>query len=164
MDPIVLIKQDVTRIERAIALFDLSRQQAVNILIDPTTGDSWHDESFARSDIMQSVFDQLAEDMRGILKIAKVITPEEQSETIKLRSGVKLEHVGEDRVTEYVLVGYALETTESRVKMISARSPLGKCIIGARVGETRELRVGETTRTVQIVAIYSPSQAYQLLQ
>ena len=163
MDPIVLMQQDVTRIEKAIALFETSRQQAIDIMVDPTTGDSWHDESFARSDIMQNVFGQQVEEMKAILRVARIITPREQSETVELGSGVKLEYVGEDRVAEYVLVGYALETAESRFEMMSARSPLGKCIMGAKVGATRELRVGETTRTVRVVAIYPPSQVYQFL-
>ena len=160
MNALTLTSQDVSRLEAIATLFRRSEEEARATMSDTTAGDTFHDESFARSDITARIFKDRVEEIRAIIDNATIINPEEQCQVIQLGSGVQLEHLDDHSVVDYVVVGYALgDDGESQTKTISARGPLGKCIIGAKVGEVRRFTVKDHSREVLVRKIRLPSKA-----
>jgi len=119
---------------------------------DPTTGDGWHDESFARvsNDAQRLIAD--VRSLEDLVAIAEVVIPEEQNFEIALGSGVVLQRSDK---TEMVLLVTGYAVGERGMELVSTRTPLGQALLGKHWPETVQLPNGETLR---IIDILSPSE------
>jgi transcription elongation factor GreA len=89
--------------------------------------------------------------IREQLLAAEVREVETQTETVGFGSKVQVEDTGSDRRQTYTLVS-APEAAPGEGKL-SIDSPVGKALVGARVGDTRTLETPRGARTLKIVAI-----------
>jgi transcription elongation factor GreA len=89
--------------------------------------------------------------IREQLLAAEVREVETQTETVGFGSKVQVEDTGSDRRQTYTLVS-APEAAPGEGKL-SIDSPVGKALVGARVGDLRTLETPRGARTLKIVAI-----------
>jgi transcription elongation factor GreA len=89
--------------------------------------------------------------IREQLLAAEVREVETQTETVGFGSKVEVEDTGSDRRQTYTLVS-APEAAPGEGKL-SIDSPVGKALVGARVGDLRTLETPRGARTLKIVAI-----------
>ena len=94
-------------------------------------------------------------ELQRLLSGAKVIKPEEQDNVVQFGTGVIIEY--EDGTEKkFILDGYQIGNLKDRV---SIYGPLGEALIGAKIGEERRFRVGNTERKVRVKKIILPSMA-----
>jgi transcription elongation factor GreA len=89
--------------------------------------------------------------IREQLLAAEVREVETQTEVVGFGSKVEVEDTGSGRRQAYSLVS-APEAAPAEGKL-SIDSPVGKALVGARVGDERTLETPRGTRTLKIVAI-----------
>jgi transcription elongation factor GreA len=89
--------------------------------------------------------------IREQLLAAEVREVETQTDTVGFGSTVEVEDTGSDRRQTYTLVS-APEAAPGDGKL-SIDSPVGKALVGARVGDLRTLDTPRGARTLKIVAI-----------
>jgi transcription elongation factor GreA len=75
--------------------------------------------------------------LQELLRTAKVGTAPTSSDTAEPGMVLELRYEGDDD-TETVLLGSREEGSKGDLEVISPNSPLGKAILGAHVGDTRE--------------------------
>jgi transcription elongation GreA/GreB family factor len=117
-------------------------------------GDSsvWHD-NFAFEETQRQMH-QLARrvrDLESVLLLAEVVTPERAPVRAAIGTRVHYRLDGQERASVATLVGW--DDGDPASKRVSYNSPLGVALIGATVGEERELLAGGRPRTAEILAI-----------
>ena len=117
-------------------------------------GDSsvWHD-NFAFEETQRQMH-QLARrvrDLERVLLLAEIVTPERVPvrAAIGTRVHYRLDGQGQERVA--ILVGW--DDGDPASKRVSYNSPLGVALIGATVGEERDLLAGGHSHVAEILAI-----------
>jgi len=119
-------------------------------------GDHWHDNPTLYLTEMQerALLRQIA-DLRDRLSKAQIVKPAEDSNVVDVGLSVVLQF--EDGSIEcFELLGH--ENGNPSRGTVSLLSPLGKAILGARVGEVREYQVGSDIHKVVVLKISGPSE------
>ena len=155
MESLILSQRDVEAIQASIALAGGLADDALDQKANPTTGDSWHDESFGRASIEEGIHRSTIRGLQELLKRAIIINPDPtNSYEINLDSGVLIKL--EDGKEEYCyVVGIALggHNLPEGWEMVSARAPLGQALMGSHYNETRKCN----GRWFRILDILSPN-------
>ena len=114
-------------------------------------GDHWHDNPTLYMTEMQerALMRQIAI-LRERTRKAKIVEAAAETETVGLGSVVDL-RFEDGSVERFRLLGSA--DGDPAEGTISSLSPLGKAILGATAGETREYHVGSTVHKVVVLAI-----------
>ncbi len=118
--------------------------------------DGHHDEGFQLGLRESAISNERLRTLLDILNRAVVFKPLEQRKVVKIGNGVIIEHNNQQE-SRLILVGYAIDMGP-QYNLVSAGSPMGKALIGAHVGETREFCVGGKKNTILIKDIILPSQ------
>lgn len=87
--------------------------------------------------------------LEDVLKKAQIITPTKKTDFIIIGSTVVVEM--NDEVHEFAIVG-SMEADPSKNK-ISNESPVGKALLGLKVGETIEVAVGPVKSKIKVLEI-----------
>lgn len=114
-------------------------------------GDQWHDNPVlyrVESD-ERALIRQIAE-LRYRLKNVDVIDPGGKSREVTVGSVVRLEF-DDGRVRDLQVCGTAVKRPSGQ--FVSAMSPLGQSLVGARAGDERIYYVGAQAKTVKIVDV-----------
>lgn len=119
--------------------------------------DGHHDEGYQHSMREMAIHDEKSRELENALRQVAVITPVEQSEFIQLGNGVEVRYPDGETIF-FVLTGYVFEPVS--VDLVSILSPLGRTVIGAKVGEKRNLN----RINVEIKKIFSPKEALKIVE
>ncbi len=92
------------------------------------------------------------EEIENILKHAEVVDEEEaDTETVNIGCRVKIHDIDYDEDLEFKIVG-SMEASSLDGK-ISNESPVGKALIGAKVGDVVEVEIGDAVDHYRVIAI-----------
>jgi transcription elongation factor GreA len=120
--------------------------------IATTQGDYWHDNpAFNQLEMDERALRLQIREIRNKLNHAVIIEKTEQEEGIQIGSFVTIIFEEDGREMELTIVDP--ETIDPSKGLISYVSPLGKTILGARVGDTRTYSVGERKFQIKIVKV-----------
>jgi transcription elongation factor GreA len=121
--------------------------------------DGHHDESYQLSLRETALHDRRVSELEEIRNTAKVVVPTEQADRVLLGNVVDVEYKGGQRL-KVIICGCSLSSTENpSYQEVSIKSPLGRALLGAREGETREFDIGTKRSSVKVLTIYPPSAA-----
>jgi len=117
-------------------------------------GDHWHDNpTLYLAEMQERILLRQIADLRDRLSRAKIVKPAEDNNVVDIGLSVVLQF--EDGSIEcFELLGH--EDGNPSKGTVSLLSPLGKAILGARVGEVREYQVGSDSRKVVVLKISVP--------
>lgn len=153
MEDLILTPDDVEAVQASIRRAKTLADQALGFKANPTTGDSWHDESFARNALEENIHRSSVRGLQELLKCATVVVPAEQNYEVGLGSGVLIQYQDTKEIERCLMVGLAIGD-RGRWEMVSARSPIGKVLMGAHYGDELEL----AGRRFRVLDILSPSE------
>ncbi|MBQ6386238.1 MAG: transcription elongation factor GreA [Lachnospiraceae bacterium] len=92
------------------------------------------------------------EEIENILKHAEVVDEEEaDTEAVNIGCRVKIHDIDYDEDLEFKIVG-SMEASSLDGK-ISNESPVGKALIGAKVGDVVEVEIGDAVDHYRVIAI-----------
>ena len=92
------------------------------------------------------------EEIENILKHAEVVDEEEaDTEAVNIGCRVKIHDIDYDENLEFKIVG-SMEASSLDGK-ISNESPVGKALIGAKVGDVVEVEIGDAVDHYRVIAI-----------
>lgn len=120
--------------------------------------DGHHDEGYQLSLRETAIHDARTKELQLVLDGAEVVVPEEQSSRVQFGAGLVLKYK-DGSLERFILDGYSLPgEQDDRTQTLSLSSPLGKLLIGAKVGEERILQLGARKVPVTIEKIVPPSK------
>ncbi len=120
--------------------------------------DGHHDEGFQLSIRESAVAARQVEELRSLQSSVKVFEPIEQFETARIGNGVQIVF-SDQSSAKYILEGKVIEANRDEIKL-SIYSPLGKAILGAKIGEQRQFSSPKHgTRIFTVTHITLPSAA-----
>lgn len=120
--------------------------------------DGHHDEGFQLSIRESAVAARQVEELRSLQSNVKIFEPIEQSETARIGNGVQIVFSDQTRAN-YILEGKVIDANQAEIKL-SIYSPLGRAILGAKIGEQRQFNSPKHgTQTFTITHITPPSAA-----
>jgi len=122
--------------------------------------DAWHDEGHKISLVEEMMWSQRLGCLQEILSDCKIIDPQEQNETISIGNGVVIEYT-DGTIKRFYIEGYVAEPS---LNIVSLSSPLGRLLIGARVGDSRTFILGNIRKVFLVKEIILPSEAICLLE
>jgi transcription elongation GreA/GreB family factor len=156
----ILTKSDCDKLDQLITeAKDRTNQAALDGYTSGAEQDGHHDECYQLSLRETALHNRRLKELEEIRNQATVINPEEQSERVQLGNIVQLQYE-DDRLLEIIICGYSFTSSEKRERQeISIKSPMGRAILGAQIGDTRQMHVKGKTITVKIVDILPPSCA-----
>lgn len=117
----------------------------------------WHDnpgyEEATRQIDMESA---LLAKIKGEVKEAKIIEPEEQNQEVLMGATVKL--LLNTKKEEFTIGAYG--ETDPGSGLVSYTSPLGTSLLGMKVGDSKIFVIGNKSSNVIIEKIFPPSYKY----
>jgi len=116
--------------------------------------DGHHDEGYQLSLRETVVLGTQLRNLVDIRRNAEIVVPIEQDQQVCFGNGVELIYENSE-VLRLIVVGYVFGSAENR---LSIHSPLGRAIIGAKLGDKVNFTVGSRTITVTVGRIFFPSQ------
>ncbi len=140
-DPILMTPDGIRNLRRKLEALERRLREVVRQKGEAAVvgGNVWHDnfafEQLEREERMLSW--QIAQH-KELLARAKVVTPPAGSDTVQIGTCVELEF--DDGRVKTLTIGGPMES-EPSAGIISYQSPLGRALLGARVGEIREYAV-----------------------
>jgi transcription elongation factor GreA len=141
------LKKEVERLEKEFAEVSRGKAEAAEV-----GGDVWHDNpAFEAIEQRQRILLRQIAEAKDAL--SRVVIIEEESRAggeVKIGSTVEVEF--EDGELMTVKIGDYTEADPSK-GIISYKSPLGSTLLGAAVGEKREYRPGDRTKTFVIKSV-----------
>jgi len=123
-----------------------------------SAGDQWHDANLY---YVQRMSESWSENLRDLLRIkmrSRVVTgPPPRDGKVWLGKIVKIRDLESGEILFCEISSYMVfeleREKEKKPKRISYMSPLGKLLIGAKVGEIREGIIGDKKKSFQIIEI-----------
>jgi transcription elongation factor GreA len=117
----------------------------------------WHDnfgyeDAKRRLELESSILAALRDEVAG----ARIISIEEQSETVKIGVTVQILLGGDER--SYTIGAFGESAPSSG--LISYTSPLGRILFGMHPGDTKRAQLGGKNVEIELVRIYPPSYRY----
>lgn len=122
--------------------------------------DDWHDEGYKLAVTEEMTIRQRLSELMAILQNAEVVTVAEQNESVQIGNGVVVDYE-DGSTTSFILDGYLVVSAPGRV---SIGSPVGKAVVGLRVGRRATYRGAKGVRTLTVRRILLPSEAEKTLQ
>ena len=122
--------------------------------------DGWHDEGFKIGVVDEMMWSKRLSELQTIMQSATVVSPEEQDRVVKFGNGVTIQYQ-DGSIFSFILGGYNIGTHNEARPEISIYSPLGKAILGAKTGETRQF---QKKGNITIKKILPPSRAEEIFQ
>lgn len=131
-------------------LKDVKRAEVVERLHEAKEGSDWMDNSEYRliEDELGFIEGRIQE-LEDMLAAARVITPDDDEDTVSLGDTAVIQADGE--LEEYTIVGVAEASPAEG--LISNESPLGRALLDHRVGDDVLVVAPSGTFTVRIVAV-----------
>lgn len=126
------------------------REVAQNLQSAIEEGDLRENAGYTESKRQQGLVEGRILDIRAILKNAKLLDEDQQSETVQLGSRVTVAEEGRDSETYQIVGAPEADPIEGR---ISNESPLGAALIGHRPGDTIEVNTPGGTISFKILAL-----------
>jgi len=156
MSSYIFSEEGYEELKRAITFARDNLEKTIKAKGEAHNGqDSWHDEGFKTAIVEEMGWSRRLGELQRLLSRAEIVKPEEQNTFVQFGTGVIIEY--EDGTEKkFILDGYQIGNLKDRV---SIYGPLGKALIGAKVGEERRFRVGNTERKVRVKKIILPSMA-----
>ena len=122
----------------------------------------WHDnfgyEEAKRNLELES---KRLQDLISAVQSLVMVEIREQNERIQIGSTVVVYFSEEDKEREYTIGAFG--ESAPQVSLISYTSPLARVLIGMRVGDSRNIKLGKKNVEIEIVAIKPPSYRYNSL-
>lgn len=116
--------------------------------------DGWHDEHFQRSQVEEMAIQGLVDEMLRLMADFTIIDSPIQSERVMIGNIINVRFNGEKDTVRFLVDGYAVEGSDP--PCISASSPAGKALLGARAGETRSVKIGAEITRITVIGIDPP--------
>lgn len=133
------------------------REAAENVGIARDFGDLSENSEYDEAKNEQAKIESQISELEDMLEHVKVIGDHEiQTDTVNIGVSVVLYDMEYDEEIEYHLV--SSREVNPLENMISDQSPLGKAIIGAKVGDTVTAEVPDGTIKVKILQINNPNK------
>jgi len=117
--------------------------------------DGHHDEGYQLSKRQGAVADRRVAELHAILNGAKIVIPVEQRTEVRLGNQVHV-RIGSER-RSVTICGYA--GVYSTPGFVSVASPLGRALLGRKVGECAEADLPQGRVEVEVLEILPPSAA-----
>jgi transcription elongation factor GreA len=152
MKDIYLTKEGIDRLQEELdRLIKVDRKDAiVKIKEAREYGDLSENSEYDAAVHGQSLIEGRIEELKALLKNARVISKKGKS-TDKVSIGCKVAVENEGDELEFTLVGSA--ESDPAKGLISMESPLGKALLGSKVGETVKVAIPDGTVDYKILAI-----------
>jgi len=122
--------------------------------------DGWHGEEFKLASQKEQVSSKRLAELESILKFARVVTPVQQDQAVRIGNGILLLYQEGGIKKKLILDGFRIKSIPN---LISVQGPLGKGLLGAKVNEVRKIPLPESTVVVKVLEIVLPSEAEQFL-
>ena len=135
MKDIFLTKEGIEKLQSELKqLIDVDRKDIIKKIKETREyGDLSENAEYDAARTQQSMLEGRIEELEAILKKARVITQSNSSDKVNMGAKVSVKIADEDEVQDFTLVGSA-ESDPSKGH-ISMESPLGKALLGAKIGE-----------------------------
>jgi transcription elongation factor GreA len=145
------LRRTRSRLEQAIAAYkavvDTNPEAA-------EAGDNcvWHDNfAFEENQRQMHQWARRVHDLRVLVQRLEVISPDPSPSAVVVGSRVEVLDERTGRETGYVIAGY--DDGELREGRLAYNAPLGAGLLGAKVGETREIQLAGAVRELTILSI-----------
>ena len=143
-DDLSNVKAEVERLETVDRAEMAERIKAARELGDLKENAEYHDAKDA-----QAILETRIQRLRDQLRRAEIVEAESGSETVTFGSRVRLAEGG--RELDYTLVS-AVDADAAQGRL-SVESPVAKALLGARKGDTVEIRTPKGSRRLEVVSI-----------
>jgi transcription elongation factor GreA len=152
-DPVVMTKEGLAALQSELEQLETvaRREIAERIKTAREWGDLKENSEYHDAKNDQAHLETKILRIREQLLAAEVREVETQTDVVGFGSKVEVEDTGSGRRQSYTLVS-APEAAPAEGKL-SIDSPVGKALVGARVGDERSLETPRGARTLKIVAI-----------
>ncbi|MEA3248787.1 MAG: GreA/GreB family elongation factor [Patescibacteria group bacterium] len=115
------------------------------------SSETWHDNYEHEEGQRQiAMLGQRLESLVAVVNAAEMVTPE-VGDQVDIGARVTTEDVESGELRTYAICGFMCLTGAEDA--ISYTSPIAKSLMGAKVGEIREITTGPTTRSLRIMKI-----------
>ena len=98
----------------------------------------------------ESIWEGKIKQLKGILKDKKILFPAKQSKVIALGSRAEVGYNG--NIKSVIIDGVGFFDKESKIQVISCKSPIGSSLLGKKEGE--KIAIG--TKKIKVIKIYNP--------
>lgn len=115
--------------------------------------DGHHDEGYQLSKRQGAVADRRVAELHAILNQAKIVTPLEQNDNVRLGNHVRIRVGGDERTV--TICGYA--GVYPTVGFVSIGSPLGRALLGKAVGDCIEADLPQGRTEIEVLEVLPPS-------
>ncbi len=134
-----LLELETTGREQIASRLDLIRQQPID------------EEDYPFADVYedQESLEQKIFEIKDILKNSEIINNKEKHTKVELGSKVK---VSFEKFQEVYTIVSSVEADPLN-KMISDDSPIGHALLGAKIGDTIEVKIGNVNKTFRVLKI-----------
>ncbi len=151
---VMLTAEGLKQLEEELDLLkgEKRKEIAEKIKVARSYGDLSENSEYDDAKNEQAILEARIATIEATLKVAVVINENEISDqTVHVGSLVKLENISVGREVEYRIIG----SNESNPKenKISDESPVGKALLGRRVGDMVEVEVPAGLMTFKILAV-----------
>ncbi len=139
-DIVYLTAERIREIEAEVRLMKTKgrKEIALKIADARSHGDLSENAEYEAAKHEQELFEIKIAGLENTLSHAQVIKPEEMpNDRVYILSRVKLKNQKTGAILDYYLVSHAEADYER--KMLSVTSPLGKALLGKKIGETAEI-------------------------
>ena len=117
-------------------------------------GDCWHDSfDFEEGQRGATMWSTRLRELIAIKSRAEIVDPDPTGNRAYIGRTVTVADEDTGEITKYLIASFMVLKKRDGLKAISYMSPLAILIRGARVGETREGRIGEFTKKFKIIDI-----------
>lgn len=119
----------------------------------------WHD-NFGFEDARRrlEMDSKRVQELTASLSDAQIVDAVEQS--VRVAIGNTVGYLEDDEFEKEVTIGAWGESNPS-AGLITYQSPLGKALLGARIGDTRTANLGGKTKNLEVTDIMPPSSKYR---
>jgi transcription elongation factor GreB len=137
-------------------LFGVERPKIVEIVSwAASLGDRSENADYLYGKKRLREIDRRLSHLAKIMKAAKVVDPAAQADRDQVRFGATVELAGEDdRRRVFTIVGD--DETDASANRIGWSAPIARALIGAKVGETRFVRLPSGEKSYEVMAIRYP--------
>lgn len=121
-----------------------------------SSGDAWHDNMLYYVQRMSESWSYELRKLLAIKRQAQVVeAPPPKDGVVRFGKTVKVLDIDSGITSSYGISSYMVAETESHgeVRKISYANPLGKLLLGARVGEVREEIIGGNKKRLEILEV-----------
>jgi len=161
MDVYIFTPKCFARFKDSIEVVRGSVKDTLNMKVEGANdGDGWHSETFKLGISKEIMWQTHLQKLLDIKRTARVVHPPDQTNRVALGSGLRVVRNGEK--TKLFIGGFRID--DAPKTHISVQSPLGKVLLGAKIGEERTLKMPNNYISIKILDIIPYSETDIFLQ